>query len=74
MKLDHEFEVPLGIDDAWQTMTNLELIALCLPGTALDEVVGDEYRGSVSVKVGPIGSKFVGTAHFTECDGDAHPR
>ena len=38
----------------------------CLPGAQLQEVEGDEYRGTVKVKVGPITATFKGTASFEE--------
>ena len=33
---------------------------------------GDEYRGVVKVKVGPITASYQGTARFTELDEDGH--
>jgi hypothetical protein len=42
-----------------------------MPGAELQEVEGDEYRGIVKVKVGPITAQYKGTARFVEKnDGD----
>ena len=72
MELSNEFEVSVGIDEAWTILTDLERIAPCLPGAQLDEVEGDEYRGRVKVKVGPITAQYKGTARIVERDDAAH--
>lgn len=72
MELANEFVVPRPIDQAWQVLTDVELIAPCLPGAQLTEVEGDTYRGVVKVKVGPILAKFAGQASFAELDEANH--
>ena len=49
---------------AWQVLTDLERIAPCMPGAQLQEVEGDEYRGIVKVKVGPITAQYKGVARI----------
>lgn len=71
MELTNEFTVPVGIDTAWTVLTDLERIAPCMPGAQLTEVDGDEYRGTVKVKVGPITAQYKGTATIREADADA---
>jgi carbon monoxide dehydrogenase subunit G len=71
MELTNEFEVDLSPSEAWKILTDVERIAPCLPGAQLEEVAGDEYRGSVKVKVGPITASYKGTARFTERDEGA---
>jgi carbon monoxide dehydrogenase subunit G len=39
-----------------------------MPGATLDSVDGDEIRGKVKVKVGPISMTYAGTARFVERD------
>jgi carbon monoxide dehydrogenase subunit G len=73
MDLNHNFTVEKPIDEAWKILTNVELIAPCLPGAQLEEVEGDTYRGMVKVKVGPISAAFKGQASFVERD-DANYR
>jgi uncharacterized protein len=72
MDLTHEFEVPLSIDEAWSVLTDLERVAPCLPGAQLDEIEGDEYRGRVKIKVGPITVEYKGTATFLERLPETH--
>jgi len=68
MELTNEFTVPVPVDRAWEVLTDVELIAPCLPGAQLQEIEGDEYRGVVKVKVGPITAQYKGAATFQEQD------
>jgi uncharacterized protein len=72
MELINEFHVHVPIDRAWVILTDVELIAPCLPGAALEEIEGDEYRGGVKIKVGPITAQYKGKATFLEKDVVAH--
>ena len=71
MELKSDFEVSVGVDRAWEVLTNPELIAPCLPGAQLDEIEGDEFRGRVKVKVGPISAEYRGKATMVEMNRDA---
>ncbi|MFP5577364.1 MAG: SRPBCC family protein [Acidimicrobiia bacterium] len=68
MELTNEFTVPVPVERAWEVLTDVELIAPCLPGAQLQEIEGDEYRGVVKVKVGPITAQYKGAATFQEQD------
>src|ERR1700761_3190310 len=68
MELKNDFHVSVPIEVAWAALTDLERIAPCMPGAELQEVEGDEYRGIVKVKVGPISAQYKGTATFVETD------
>jgi uncharacterized protein len=72
MELKNDFTVNAPIDKAWETLTDVERIAPCLPGAQLQEVEGDVYRGVVKVKVGPITAQFKGQATFVERDESGH--
>ena len=72
MELKHDFSVSVPIERAWSVLTDLERIAPCMPGAQLLEVDGDEYRGVVKVKVGPIAAQYQGTARMIELDPDQH--
>jgi carbon monoxide dehydrogenase subunit G len=71
MELTNEFTVPVPLERAWEVLTDVELIAPCLPGAQLQEIEGDEYRGVVKVKVGPITAQYKGAATFQERDESA---
>jgi uncharacterized protein len=72
MELTNEFHVHTSIDRAWAVLTDIELIAPCMPGAALEEIEGDEYRGGVKIKVGPITAQYKGKATFLERDAVNH--
>lgn len=72
MELSNEFKVAVPVERAWATLTDIRLIAPCMPGAELREVEGHEYRGVVKVKVGPITAEYRGKATFLEQDEAAH--
>ena len=72
VELTNEFSVPVPVEQAWAVLTDIERIAPCMPGTTLEEVDGDEYRGNVKVKVGPMTAQYRGAARFLERDDAAH--
>src|SRR5438552_3071244 len=72
MELTNTFQVNVPVADAWTVLTDVERIAPCMPGADLQEVEGDEYRGIVKVKVGPITAQYKGAARFVEKDDGAH--
>jgi uncharacterized protein len=72
MELTNDFRVALPVERAWAVLTDVERIAPCLPGAQLQEVEGDEYRGVVKVKVGPITAQYKGKATFVSQDAEKH--
>jgi len=68
VELTNEFRVGVPIERAWDVLTDVERIAPCLPGAQLQEIEGDEHRGIVKVKVGPITAQYKGSATFVERD------
>jgi len=72
VQLEHSFTVPAGIDEAWRVLLDIERIAPCMPGAAIDSVDGDDFTGTVKVKLGPIGLTYKGKASFVEKDEAAH--
>src|SRR5215469_7657256 len=72
MELEHSFTVPLPEERTWDVLLDVERVAPCMPGATLDSVDGDEIKGRIKVKVGPIAMTYAGTARFTERDKDAH--
>jgi carbon monoxide dehydrogenase subunit G len=72
MDMTNEFRVATSPERAWAVLTDIERIAPCLPGAELQEIDGDEFRGVVKVKVGPITAQYKGKATFVERDDAAH--
>lgn len=72
MELTNDFRVALPIERAWAVLTDLERIAPCMPGAQLQEIEGDDYRGIVKIKVGPITAQYKGQATFLERNDADH--
>jgi uncharacterized protein len=71
MELEHSFTVPVPADQAWDVLLDVERVAPCMPGATLESVGGDEIKGKIKVKLGPVSMTYAGTARFTERDRDA---
>lgn len=71
MQITDTFHVDVAVETAWDVLLDVERIAPCMPGAQLQEVEGDEYRGIVKVKVGPITAQYKGAARIVEADVDA---
>jgi len=72
MELEHSFTVPVPEERAWEVLLDVNRVAPCMPGATLESVDGNEIKGRIKVKVGPIAMTYAGTARFTERDPDAH--
>lgn len=68
MELTNEFIIERDVEETWTILNDLEFIAPCMPGAQLQEIEGDEYRGIVKIKVGPITAQYKGKASFIEQD------
>src|ERR1017187_452123 len=68
METKNEFTVNVPIEHAWAVLTDLGVVAPCLPGAQLTGQEGNTYTGKVRIKVGPVVSEYAGTAEFTEKD------
>ncbi len=71
MELKNDIEVNAPADQVWAAFNDPERIAPCLPGAQLQEIEGEEMRGVVKVKVGPITAQYKGAAQYVERDQDA---
>ncbi|MCK2221428.1 SRPBCC family protein [Actinomadura sp. ATCC 31491] len=72
MRFEHEFTVPVPVEQAWAVLLDVERVAPCLPGATLDVHEGDEFTGRMKVKVGPITVTYRGSARFEDVDKDSY--
>ena len=72
MEINDAFRVELPVEETWRVLMDIERIAPCLPGAQLQEIAGEEFRGVVKVKVGPITAQYKGAAQFESRDDVAH--
>jgi uncharacterized protein len=72
MKLENEFTVPAPVAQAWDVLLDVERVAPCLPGAAIESSEGDEHKGTMTIKVGPITTRYRGTVKIEEAEEQAH--
>jgi carbon monoxide dehydrogenase subunit G len=73
MLINSDFEVTAPVEQVWRYLLDVPRMAPNLPGTELTEVIDeDNYKGRVSVKLGPVSMRFAGTATITERDEVNH--
>lgn len=73
MKFENSFDVSLPPAEAWPVLMDVERIAPCMPGATLTELVDDKtFKGTVSVRLGPVALTFAGEASFEDVDDTAH--
>lgn len=73
MEFDNAFEVPLPPAEAWPVLMDIRGIAPCMPGAQLTEVIDDKnYKGNISVRLGPVALTFAGIVTFEEIDNVNH--
>lgn len=68
VELRDEFSVDVPIDTAWEVLTDVARLAPCMPGATLEAVEGDDFSGTIKVKVGPVSAEYKGKATFLERD------
>ena len=73
IEIEKSFDVPQTVDEVWSFLTDPERIVECLPGATLLEAVDERtYRGEIGLKLGPIGTRFLGEIRFDELDARRH--
>ena len=61
MKLEKSFDLDHPRDAVWRAMSDVRLVAECLPGASIVEKLGeDRYKGRFAVKLGPMAASFDG--------------
>jgi carbon monoxide dehydrogenase subunit G len=71
MELKDSFTVPVTADRLWEVLTDVELIAPCVPGFQLAEAADPDYRGAMKIKVGAITVQYDATITFVDRDDAA---
>ncbi len=73
LRFDNVFVVKAPADRVWDYLTDPYRVAPALPGAAVTEKVDDRtFKGTITVKVGPVSARYKGTAHFDSLDLQAH--
>jgi uncharacterized protein len=66
MDLTHRFSVPASMDEAWNAFNNPDELAPCFPGAMITSTEGDEFAGSVKIKLGPMALVYNGSGRYVE--------
>jgi carbon monoxide dehydrogenase subunit G len=72
MQLENSFTVPVDIDTVYDALNDPEKVTPCFPGATLTSEDGDDFTGTVKVKLGPISMTYKGKGTFVERDKTAH--
>jgi uncharacterized protein len=73
MLIENSFEVPASIEETWAYLLDVEKVVPCMPGAEITEVVDDSnWKGKVTIKLGPVSMAFKGKVSIQERDDDAH--
>jgi carbon monoxide dehydrogenase subunit G len=72
MQIEISFGVPAPVERAWAILTDVPRIVPCMPGAQLTEIVDPcTFRGTATVKIGPMQLSFAGEAKIEEQDATA---
>jgi carbon monoxide dehydrogenase subunit G len=73
LKFENAFVVKAPIERVWAYLTDPYRVAPALPGAAITEKTDERtYKGTITVKVGPVSAKYKGTAVFERLDPATH--
>ncbi|WP_432251491.1 SRPBCC family protein [Streptomyces sp. HNM1019] len=70
MQLINTVTVKAEPDAVFALLGDVQRVASCMPGAALEGRDGDAWRGAVKIKVGPITAAYAGTVRFLEADAE----
>jgi carbon monoxide dehydrogenase subunit G len=69
MRLENSFEVDAPVDRVWSYLLDVEKVTPCMPGASITERVDDDnFKGKVTVKLGPVSLTYAGKVAFVERD------
>ncbi len=73
MQIQNHFDIPILPAAAWAILMNVPDTAACFPGVSHIESIGDDqYKGRVTVKLGPLTMVFAGNLRIEDRDDAAH--
>ena len=72
-KIEKTFSVKEPLDKVWDFLTDPRKVAMCVPGAQITEQVDDKnYKGAISVKVGPSVTDYRGEVQIVRLDTQNH--
>ena len=68
-----KFSLEAPIEQVWKSLSNPKEISGCVPGATITDQIDDKnYKGEVTLKFGPIKTKYDGEITIAEMDNDSH--
>ncbi|HCN73655.1 MAG TPA: carbon monoxide dehydrogenase, partial [Pusillimonas sp.] len=64
------FNVDFPAPKVWEFMSDLKAVAACLPGAVIESQDGNEVKGRIAIKFGPMNAAFKGAATLERDDAD----
>jgi uncharacterized protein len=72
MQVQNRFDVPMPPAEAWVFLMNIPSTVAAFPGAELVETIDeDNYKGRITVKLGPLGMVFLGKLRIQNRDAAA---
>ena len=68
MRVANSFTGDGSIEQVWVILTDIEQLALCLPGAKLTGEQDGVFSGGLTIKMGPVTAEYQGRATFVERD------
>jgi uncharacterized protein len=73
VKIEKTFQLQQPVEKVWAFLSDPRKVATCVPGAQITEQVDDRnYKGAISVKVGPSVTDYKGEVQIVRLDQDAH--
>lgn len=67
------FQVRQPIEQVWRFLSDPRKVAPCLPGAQITEAVDERtFKGTITVKIGPVSTSFKGEVKVERLDPQAH--
>ncbi|HWO10962.1 MAG TPA: SRPBCC domain-containing protein [Polyangiaceae bacterium] len=66
MKVQGTYDFDAPLDTVWSALFDAEILARTLPGCEKLERAGNQFRGDINVKMGPVQGKFQGKVDITD--------
>jgi carbon monoxide dehydrogenase subunit G len=73
LRIEKTFEVDAPIEKVWGLLSDPTKVASCVPGAQITEKIDDKnYKGAISVKVGPSVTDYKGEVQILRLDPQNH--
>src|SRR5271154_277684 len=73
LKIEKTFEVHEPVEKVWSILSDPRKVASCVPGAQVTEQVDEKnYKGAISVKVGPTVTDYRGEVQIVRLDPQNH--